>query len=325
VRVPSSARPEAPKVLYVIPAFRWTKGAGTSERHGGGLRVYMERGWYSSGDGELLGVVLASNVDASAPTVLAENDPLRNFVSQWGADPLRASAGTNGLLAPAHFTNALNANPTGGDFQTAALSLEERPDEEPAFTVAPHAVGYDETRRLWYCDVEIDPGASYFPFVRLALARYQPNSIAGAHLSRVVQADFIQLAPGRSATVAATGQKLRYAVTLAGVTYSRFKDNDGKTQTGGTDVTVTYESAIPNFDNPATRKRVEELDWTPGETFPLSRGENDDAWKGHVTLPEVPSPVTRLYRLVIREFETLFDASGESRWRLVYADVIRMN
>ena len=62
VSVPSSARPPAPKVLYVLPTFAWTdrtEGAwNLSRRGGGGLRVYLDRPWYSSGEGELLGAVL---------------------------------------------------------------------------------------------------------------------------------------------------------------------------------------------------------------------------------------------------------------------------
>jgi hypothetical protein len=53
---------QALKILYVIPTFKWTEsktGSGQSrKRAGGGLRVYMERPWYSTGDGELLGVIL---------------------------------------------------------------------------------------------------------------------------------------------------------------------------------------------------------------------------------------------------------------------------
>jgi len=37
--------------------------------------------------------------------------------------------------------------------------------------------------------------------VRLALARYQPQSVPGAHLSRVVLVDFVQLMPDRSASI----------------------------------------------------------------------------------------------------------------------------
>lgn len=78
--VPSSRRPDPPDVAYVVPTTRWSEewlgpilrrgqrfrggiedvalGAVRRTRHGGGLRVYLRRPWYSSGDGELLGVVL---------------------------------------------------------------------------------------------------------------------------------------------------------------------------------------------------------------------------------------------------------------------------
>jgi hypothetical protein len=65
-------------------------------------------------------------------------------------------------------------------------------------------VHFDRDRKLWYCDIEVDPGESYYPFVRLALARYQAHSVRHAHLSRVVMTDFIQLAPDRTAEVSLT-------------------------------------------------------------------------------------------------------------------------
>lgn len=325
LRIPSSARPEAPKVLYVIPAFRWTKGAASSERHGGGLRVYMERGWYSSGDGELLGVVLMSGVGVSSPpVVLDDKDPLRPFVSQWGADPTRASAGTNGLLAPEHFTSALKANPSGGSFQTTGLDLDELPGG-PSVSVAPHAVGYDEVRRLWYCDIEINPGDSYFPFVRLALARYQPNSIAGVHLSRVALADFVQLAPGRAVSISPLkGSGPGYNVTVTGKTYSRFRGANDEILNGGTSVTVTVESANVTMTG-AGRRPTEELDWIPGAEFTLERSAGAESWTGVVRLLEIPTHASKPYRLVIREFETLTDRTGSPVKRLVYADVLRLN
>ena len=63
VDVPNAARPASPKVLYAVPTFGWTTPTSgpsqfQSARSGGGLRVYMDRPWWSSGEGELLGVVL---------------------------------------------------------------------------------------------------------------------------------------------------------------------------------------------------------------------------------------------------------------------------
>ena len=83
--VPSSARPAAPVVHSVLPLFRWEAGTepeqpvATRRKRRAGVRIYLERPWYSSGENELLGVLLAP----------AGNDSkaLRHPVSQWGAIP----------------------------------------------------------------------------------------------------------------------------------------------------------------------------------------------------------------------------------------------
>jgi hypothetical protein len=83
--------------------------------------------------------------------------------------------------------------------------------------VAPHDVFYDDARQLWYCDIEIEAGASYFPFIRLALARYQPTSSPGAHLSNVVLSDIVALAPDRWLNATPAGDdRMRVAVFGAG-------------------------------------------------------------------------------------------------------------
>ena len=61
-------------------------------------------------------------------------------------------------------------------------------------------------RKLWYCDLDLDTAEAYYPFIRLALARFQPNSrvVRGdldfrfwrdLRLSPVVLADLVQTAP----------------------------------------------------------------------------------------------------------------------------------
>jgi hypothetical protein len=64
VMVPSTALPAAPVVHSVIPLFRWSDTSEPEQpmsfRHvrRAGVRVYLERPWFSSGNGELLGVLL---------------------------------------------------------------------------------------------------------------------------------------------------------------------------------------------------------------------------------------------------------------------------
>ena len=58
MHVPNSKRPTAPSVRYVVPIYRRTTSrTGVITHKAGALRVYLDRPWWSSGDGERLGVV----------------------------------------------------------------------------------------------------------------------------------------------------------------------------------------------------------------------------------------------------------------------------
>jgi len=102
--VPSSARPAAPKLLYAIPYFQWTRNAqdGTLVRsRKTGVRVYLERPWYSSGDGELLGVVLAE------PANYPPDETHRFSVTHWGGDPCGKQ-----ILYPARLNLQISRGPS---------------------------------------------------------------------------------------------------------------------------------------------------------------------------------------------------------------------
>ena len=292
IDVPSSARPAAPKVLYVIPTFGWQRGANdtgaTSRRFGGGLRVYLERPWYSSGDGELLGVVLYTQMKSpvALATMFAKTDDslLKPYVTQWGADPIWAAGN-------------IGAVPAFGDFRGAVtedgLHLDELPGARVA--VAGYPVQYDETRQLWFADIEIDPGAAYYPFVRLALARYQPNSVKTADtdvkLSRVVLAEYAQLAPDRTASVTVV-ERRRIDVSVTGPTYRGPRMGAREAQ-----MKVTLETRNPQIPG--------ELGWVPvakGE-YPmyLTFKERQSTWVGQIPLPD--DYQHGKYRLVIQEYE----------------------
>ena len=65
---------------------------------------------------------------------------------------------------------------------------------------------------MWYSDIELDPGASYMPFVRLALVRYQPNSLPDAKISKVFLTDFAQVLPRRRAVFQRSGAQLTFRI-----------------------------------------------------------------------------------------------------------------
>lgn len=195
----SSARPPAPLVEYVIPTSRWVRGLdGESSTRTGGLRVYLRRPWFESGFGELLGVVVATDaaVDAGFP------EDIEPYVTRWGNDPV-------------HSGPAVSRSPTLFDFPLATrnMAFVSIPQTSTVVSVAGHTVGFDESRDLWYCDIDLDVG-SYTPFIRLALVRFQPDAIAGAELSPVVIADFAQVFPRRSVSVTpVTSTSKRVTVT----------------------------------------------------------------------------------------------------------------
>ena len=325
--VPSSRRPDPPEVLYVVPTWTWQERTipGLSvrgrarrlastrlrTRTGGGLRVYLDRPWYSSGVDELLGVVLedqpwftwpfdvAVGLEASAIARAIADDAAGHLLAEGGITPggrksapaserllaglqrikdkgvtaerfgrrdphaqllashaaaaaaaiprealgavprfddaqLEAFAGLIGIIFgpqgdPQRFVTHWGPDPIWGSSPPdkgpyihqfplrvavgTGISLLEAPGN--VVTVVGHKPEFDPERKLWYCDLQLDAGASYFPFVRLALARYQPHSIAGQHLSRVVFPDFTQLVAERTAAFTRLG-RTGVAVSLRG-------------------------------------------------------------------------------------------------------------
>ena len=223
----SSARPDAPQVAYVVPTFGWDRSPPEGDvpmpagdeahsplhfaRKGGGLRVYLERPWFSSGDGELLGVVLYAGPKGVAVLTgtadLKVPEASKHLVTQWGYDPIWVAQPPDALPTLAHFPEAV--------LRSSGFALQEL-GAAAAVDVAAHAVHFDVARQLWFCDITVDPGPAYFPFIRLALARLQPHAVLGAELSKVVLADFIQCAPDRLVTLTAVPdhpRQLRLSVT----------------------------------------------------------------------------------------------------------------
>lgn len=312
VDVPSSARPTAPDVAYVVPTFGWerqeTTNVKTSVRFGNGVRVYLGRPWYSSGADELLGVVLW-NQDTPAPDY-GTAEKYKAFFSQWGKDPIWK---TNDLW---------ESYPSVGDFpasvaSASGLALEETPQP---FDVAGHAVAFDKQRGLWYCDIQFSLSNTYAPFVRLALARYQPHSIQGVELSRVVLADFAQLAPNRSAVLSIDPANTRIARLFVGGVAPAAPTTS--------QIEVAVERRLPNVQT--------DLGWEAApvgvvrvaEASPDAVEADAVLWSGTVVFAKTPQPGQ--FRLVVREYERLpidppaaggFDGPPTGR-RLVYAAIL---
>jgi DNA-binding beta-propeller fold protein YncE len=324
VDVPSSARPAAPRVCYVVPTFGWERSTDSnlisSRRRGHGLRVYLDRPWYSSGEGELLGVVIW-------PRSLNDADRIRlkGSISQAGADPVFVSSGRAALNRASFGTEGIT---WGNRLQLPGLNANETVD------VAGHAVGYNAERDLWYCDITFDPNIgrnteAYGAFVRLALVRFQPDSLAGFELSRPVTTEFMQVAPDRSAV--ATYDPFEpgsVRLVVAGQTYRATLDEANRIRSDGTFVQVSVEERRADVRN--------ELGWHPAQAGRVSitadavHSADTVLWQGRIKLPADRAPGR--FRVVIKEFEPWLDdgalqslGSGQlapRARRLVYAETI---
>ncbi|MDT5078617.1 MAG: hypothetical protein QOJ80_3254, partial [Mycobacterium sp.] len=289
VDVPSSAPPKLPDLQYVVPTMGWTAGEEdsgyVSRRRGGGLRIWMGRGWWSSGAGELLGVIVGSDV-------ISPRGSDYPFVSLIGQDPIRSSSSLRNLRAASF----------GGD-PVVALRVPLVGTPVPSVTVVGHVPQYDEMTKRWFADIDIDTGDAYAPFVRLSLVRYQPNSLDRCAISPIVLADIVQPLPDRLATVTASAddQAVR-TVTVAGPSYTAVR---GRGANAGTDdsvlpaVTVSVQRADPAVADDVLRWQT-----MPETTVTLARSVVGTAatWTGQVTVPADGGD----RRLLILEEERLF-------------------
>jgi hypothetical protein len=221
------------------------------------LRIFLKRPWHSSGQGELLGVVCwppnifdgtdSSGEDAIAGDMakctlldrLAPNivDPKSEFLSRWGADPVHLSGALNELIPLREFRFAFKRIghlqlPIHDDYPMGVPKLDierdcpnEPPVENPptpknsveVAIAAYYPVLEPQRGETWYCDVPLDPGKSYFPFVRLGLARYQEHALQDLELSYPV-AEWAQIPPRREARVELLSEH-EILVVVTGVGY----------------------------------------------------------------------------------------------------------
>ncbi|MGA7814670.1 hypothetical protein [Caballeronia sp.] len=313
VDVPSSARPAAPEIDYVIPVFGWdnqeTTNVKTTIRYGNGLRVYLNRGWYSSGQDEQLGVVLWSASTAAPDYTTRETN--KGLFTEWGVDPIWGNGTLTIEDVPSLF-NFPNATASASGLTIAESML--------TFDVAAHNVAYDSGRQLWYCDIQISNLFTYSPFLRLALARYQSHSIQGVELSPIALADFVQLAADRSAVLSINPGDPRNARLFVG----------GLAPVGpiASSLKISIEKRASNISSDLDWTAAAASDVTVTEDAPPPLEPSTVLWSGSIRFAKPPSPGR--FRVVIREFENIaMDAASQVitdppsvGQRLVYAAII---
>lgn len=336
VNVPASSRPLAPDVLYVVPTFGWQRQTETnmkrSVRFGGGLRVYMNRPWFSSGEGELLGVTLWSWKNGHLNE--ANRDKFKSYFTQWGMDPIWQ---TDNLANAPHTGSFPDAVSQDFDVSLEESSARLSSGEPGRVSVVGFEPQFDKSRGLWYADLTVDTHTdTYMPFVRLALARYQPNALADAKISRVVMADFAQLTPTRSATATADPHHPKtLRVTVSGVAPRGPKPvvkGIRQVHKNPTQIFVSVQQKNQSVKS--------DLGWEDAGTDLVTVDVQIDdhisaqpdliMWSGTVTFKE--QPAAGQFRLLIKEYEYISANYTETEGRrkvqpgrLIYAETFEID
>jgi hypothetical protein len=333
--LPATVAPKAPDIDRLSPLFRWTSSGNITDgeisfQRKSSTRVYLERPWHTSGEGELLGLVCwppnllnqdaaEENAAASAAVRLTVCD-LDNqlgkggrFVTRWGADPTRLSGQLDDLISADRFSDySVKAHDLNLSFHSEPTSM--RPGNRDVSSIKVSVLGYkpklDPNEGLWFADVTIDHGAAYYPFVQLSMARYQPNAIENYELSEPVTRT-VQIPAQRDGRITRQGYK-ELILELHGVGYRRTNTGGHDTDEPLTDVPLlswhlmkaVAEDNVPSDSSGGVRwERVLDRAGKPVEQLrlrPIQKGA-EVWWVSTIQLPEVY--YLEDYGLLIEEFE----------------------
>ena len=194
---------------------------------------------------------------ATAADVTPIHPAVEPYVTRWGLDPVMMETIGFGNLPAAALSNRITslADIAAADGPVAQLDvdlhhLQDVQDFEPRvdLSLLPEFAGatfgpavdgarsgsqvqlalfrprLDEETGRMYADLRIDPQLAYQPFVRLALARYQPYALHAdkldLRLSTIVCTEFVQLMPERAASVTLrrkeSAAKLSLSIAISG-------------------------------------------------------------------------------------------------------------
>jgi len=350
----------APDVADTVPLLRWESESEPDQPFAirrtrrSGARIWLRRPWFSSGDGELLAVVLSGG-----------NDEPDGTISLWGRDPIYQGASvTDGTAPPLVEPSQLLLQTVGGVVvsQAAGPVTPSLPqvlvdvDGQPTAKILGYRPEFHPGRGLWFVDVAMGDVPALWPFVRLAVARYQASSIDGCTLSPVTLTSWMQPLPTRTCTVSRPDRatvRVTLTGTMAALRLSRLTpdpaDPDADTPTGQL-AALDALLAVSRTVDVHLQKLPDggsDLQWTTVSSKRLhlvGMGTEADfhvTWGGDLALPEEPEPPVELrtpgsaaqWRVLVEENELLdADLPGVANSqglttpvpRVVYADTIHL-
>lgn len=322
--VPATFRPPLPSIDRILPMLRWRNRTNSRRTvytfsRISALRIFLKPDIYASGLGEMLGLLFwtGNKPGEGLCEFEARTGKQGQNVTQWGhdpiEDPLTGAAVLSSLPAPADFNG----------WDQSADSILPAPDEKAEEVAGKADYSPLPVRVLGftpvidpgdgpYCDIEIDAGQTYEPFVRLGLARYQPNACKEElQLSHPVTRT-AQVLPLREGSITIEQERLvRYIIRGPGYANRNLRTGQVPDPRQSSTMSIRLMRTVPRFDeDPESRfppswlpvldeqgKPVEIVDQQPAVVGGLA------VWTGTLRLPH--ARWTQRYGVVLEETEWL--------------------
>lgn len=294
-------RPPPPVVDRILPIFDWTRGKDGNRltfARQSRLRLFLDRRWFASGEGEQLALVFDQ---AKRKLCDYEDDkliPYAQYLTRWGRDPIRLTRHVE-LVRPGDIVG----NEIGELFLHAETGTDtgKRPAPHPV-TIIAFTPELDPVLGL-YCDIRLanPQGAlfSYMPFIQLGLARYQEHAVEALKLSHPVQC-MVQILPDRAGYVQISGPT-SVKVVVSGPAFGSMEDEYHRMRLN---VRLMERIPLPGGGEGSWRparggdnRDVVMLDQRPNGAI------DDELWSIELTLPA--SHMGTHYGLLIEEYEML--------------------
>jgi hypothetical protein len=198
IEVPASIALPSPDISHVTPLSRdiaREQGSDHQVRRVYAMRIFVRRPWFLSGPCERLAIGCLAGKFHEGPIV-----SLNKYLTQWGEDPVERPKLEASRRVPR--ASDFGVPRTADAFQLDAklyppYSIEGAAPminrdsivrnvggSDPTIDVlstASFGLRWDESTRLWYCDVEL--AEDFFGWCGLALYRHQPHAHEGMQLS----------------------------------------------------------------------------------------------------------------------------------------------
>lgn len=318
-------RPPPPRIHQVTTSLSWSSVKRLNvdprvvSRSNNVLHIHLDAGWFASGEGEQLGVLLK-------PDSLGDKDISdfhRPFVSRYARDPVRNGIkAQHGYLAVMDFADSVT--PVRVNVVVSKTpAISGRSDDSAALPMdlIPLTPEFDPITGGLVCTIQLGNLDRLAPMLHLGLVRYQKHAVGGLEASTPVT-EVVHLQPSRVLTVETGGPNIgsgdsKYYRTITLATPDQHTDS-------GLERVVDMRLMM-RVDQDKRWEQIPNGSTDDGETWPKLNEALPKAaqFTKRLKLPRGLATPKPTFGLILEEYELLasdedVDVSRETR-RMVYS------